>query len=95
MKSFTIVLAVGASVLLGATAANANPANTVTERSTDFSSQHYQRQGHGAQRVVRTQHGQPQRSHRRAVYGGGHGGGHGGTGITVGVGGGGHGGGLR
>lgn len=77
MKSYAVVMALGAAVLLGGTAANANPlkANAVTERSTDFSSQHHQRQGHGAQRAVRTQHGQGHRSQRRG-HGGGHGGGH-------------------
>lgn len=90
MKSFAFVVTLGAVVLLGGTAANANPvkAHAVTDAQwTDFSSQHRQRQGHNAQRVVRTQHGQPHRGQRRApVHGGGHGGGS--PGITIGVGGG-------
>lgn len=74
MKSFAVVVALGAAVLLGGTAANATPAkaNAVTgAQSTDFSSQRHQRRGHGAQRAVRTQYGQGHRSQRR-----GHGGGH-------------------
>lgn len=77
MRCFVAVVALGAAVLLGGPAASANPlkANAVTERSTDFSSQHHQRRGHGAQRAVRSQHGHGHRSQRRG-HGGGHGGGH-------------------
>lgn len=75
MKSFAVVVTLAAVVLLGGSAANANSAkaHAVTDaQSTDFSSQHRQRQGHGAQRVVRTQHGQSHRSQKRAPAYGGH-----------------------